>query len=256
MVTSLSNAPFGEGEIMRIDKLLSNLQYGTRSEIKLALKQRRVLVNGNVILDNGFHVDPTTDAIFFDDKQVEYEANITLMMNKPSGYQSSHDEVPNPSLFQLLPEPFSRYPFEIAGRLDVDTEGLVILSTNGQLIHQIITPHKNIEKTYLVQTLKEVHDVLPLLSGVEILDGQNHPFIAKATRIKMIHPQAMELTITEGKYHQVKRMIAAMDNEVTFLKRIAIGQLTLPDDLASGEVRKCNSLDIQRLLSQKEEMYG
>lgn len=213
---------------MRLDKLFVQLKYGSRKEIKGYAKKKRITVNGTVIVDTSTQVDPNTDDIFFDDEKVIFKENILLMLHKPKGYVCANHDVMHKTVFDLLDEPYSRLPLNIAGRLDIDTEGLVLLTDNGELLHDLITPHKNIFKTYLVRT-NEPFDPSLLLGTYELLDGKSKPYIPATPYVEKINDYEFYLSIKEGKFHQVKRMVKHFGKEVIYLKRVAFGDILLGD---------------------------
>lgn len=229
---------------MRLDKFLCNLKYGSRKEIKDLCKKKQVKVNDKIITDSSFMLDLSKDCVYVDDKKVFYKENITIMINKPQGYICSNVDEAYPSLLNLLPEHFRRFDFNFAGRLDVDTEGLVIISTDGNLIHSIISPKKEIKKVYYLKTKVKIKNLDTLLAGVNILDGKNEVYFTKAEEVLLLSENEMLLTISEGKFHQVKRMIEAISNEVIFLKRIQIGRLKLPETLKLGDFVEIDPLMI------------
>ena len=219
---------------MRLDKLLANLKYGSRSEIKKACKAGCVYVNGVLEKDGQKSINPTKDKIVFSGEEVFYKEKITLAIYKPSGYICSNRDEAYPSLLKLLPKKYQRFDFSFAGRLDYDTLGLVIVSTDGDLVHKIISPNKQIDKTYYLKTKSVIENENKLLQNMTILDGKNEYYITRATKVVKLSPFELEITICEGKFHQVKRMIEKIDNEVVFLKRIRIGKMALPSDLSIG----------------------
>ena len=228
---------------MRIDKLLSNLKYGSRHDIKTFLSQVEIKVGNQIIKDPSFNVDPTQDIILIDGHQVFYKDEIHLIFNKPKGFLSAHHDQMHPCLIDLIKEPYHRFDFVMAGRLDLDAEGLMILTTSGSFVHQITHPKYHLEKFYEVILDRDFIESDQLISGVWIKDGKNNPFLAKAISIQ-VKKNHVTLAIDEGKFHQVKRMFAALDYEVLNLKRIQIGNLTL-GELKPGEYREF----------RKEELY-
>jgi 16S rRNA pseudouridine516 synthase len=237
---------------MRLDKLLSNLQYGSRSIVKQLIKEKRVLVNNSIAKDGAMDVFPGKDVVQIDGQTVYYKDPIHLLLNKPVGYGSTHVNEAHPSVMSLLLEPYSRFEFSMAGRLDWDTEGLLLLSTDGNLIHRIISPKKQVFKTYLATLLHPINDYSSLLEGVEILDGENKPFRTKPAKIKVIDEFHVEISISEGKFHQVKRMFEVIANEVIALKRISIGNLFLPEDLSTGSYQELSEQDIEKIFENPE----
>ncbi len=218
---------------MRLDKFLSNLKFGTRKEVSTYIRKKRVTVNGEIISKPETNVSPEIDQICFDDELIYYKEQITLLMNKPQGYVSANTDNLHQTVFDLIEEPYSRFDLNIAGRLDIDTEGLLVLTTDGTLLHQIITPSKNVYKTYYVE-VKAPFDANKLLRKMELLDGNNRPFTPMTPIVEQLTETSFHLSIKEGKFHQIKRMVEHFNNEVTFLKRISIGDILLPEDLPLG----------------------
>ena len=226
---------------MRLDKLLANLKYGSRNDIKKLCKQKEILVNGIVAKASDLDVDPSKDVILVCGEEVFYKENITLIMNKPSGYICSTIDELYPSLLRLLDKKYSRFDFSFAGRLDADTEGLVVMSTNGELIHKITSPNKEMYKTYYVKTQVKIENEKDLEYPIKLLDGKGNEYTTKGAKVSKISDFELLLSITEGKFHQVKRMLESIGNKVVYLKRIQIGNLSLPEDLALGEFREIDS---------------
>ena len=229
---------------MRLDKFLVNLKYGSRNDIKKLCKNSLIKVNGQIVKDSDLNIDPIHDDIMVEDEKVFYKENITLIMNKPAGYICSTVDEKYPSLLRLLDEKYSRFDFNFAGRLDWDTEGLVILSTDGELIHKITSPKKDMYKTYYVKTEKIIVDEEILETPMTLLDGKDKEYTTKGAKINKLSDYELLLSITEGKFHQVKRMLEYIDNKVIYLKRIQIGNLSLPDDLELGKFIEIDPNDI------------
>lgn len=229
---------------MRLDKFLSNLKYGSRSDIKKLCKKNLIKVNGQVIKNSDIDINPLIDIVEVDGDIVFYKENITLMINKPAGYICSNIDEKYPSLLRLINEKYLRFDFKFAGRLDVDTEGLVILSTDGEIIHKITSPNKEMYKIYYVKTRIKLENENILETSIKLLDGNNQEYITKGAKIAKISDYELLLSITEGKFHQVKRMLNYINNEVVYLKRIKIGNLSLPDDLGLGECKEITINDI------------
>src|SRR5690554_2555346 len=167
---------------MRLDKLLSNLKYGSRKEIKNMVKRNLITINGIVIHSSDVKIDPNHDKINVNGKEVFYKEHIILAFYKPIGYLSSHKDEQYPSLFKLIKAPYNQFDLKIAGRLDYDSEGLVILTNNGQLIHQITHPKKQIEKVYEVTLNDRLNNQTKdkLLEGVMLKDEDGSYYHAKA----------------------------------------------------------------------------
>jgi 16S rRNA pseudouridine516 synthase len=218
---------------MRIDKFLSNLKYGSRKEIKSLLKEKEVIVHQNRVMDPSILVNPDVDEVFIDGIKVFYKEHIHLMIYKPVGYLSANHDTMHSVITSLIESPFDRFDFAIAGRLDLDAEGLLILTTDGNFAHQIMHPKKHIEKTYEVMLDKPFVHQNTLLKGIIIKDAYNDEYFAKAIEIKK-DKEYVTIVIDEGKFHQVKRMFQAVGYEVLRLKRTQIGNLKIRD-LKPGE---------------------
>lgn len=229
---------------MRLDKLLANLKYGSRSDIKKMCKNKLITVNGEVIKSSDIDVNPCVDIINVNGEEVYYKESITIIMNKPAGYICSTVDELYPSLLRLLDTKYSRFDFNFAGRLDQDTEGLVVMSTNGDIIHKITSPNKEMYKTYYVKTEKEIANENLLELPITLLDGKDKEYTTKGAKIAKISDNELYISITEGKFHQVKRMLEYINNKVVYLKRIKIGNLELPSDLKLGEYIEIDSNDI------------
>ena len=229
---------------MRLDKFLSSLKYGSRNDIKKMCKNKCIKINGEIAKSSDIYIEPTSDVIEVNDEVVFYKENITLMMNKPSGYICSTVDELYMSLLRLLDNKYSRFDFKFAGRLDWDTEGLVILSTDGTIIHKITSPNKEMYKTYYVKTAYPIRNEDLLEKPIVLLDGKNNEYTTKGAKVEKISDYELYISITEGKFHQVKRMLEYISNEVEYLKRIKIGNLELPKDLELGQFVEIDPNDI------------
>ena len=232
---------------MRIDKYLADNSIGTRKEIKGIIKAGRITVNGVQAGDPGMHMVPGKDIITMDERVIEYERFHYYMLNKPAGTVSSTREGASVTVVELLAEENVK-KLSPVGRLDKDTEGLLLLTDDGALLHDLISPSKHVEKEYLVQTEKPVSeaDIKKLEEGVDI--GDDSPTLpARAYEAE----DGLHLIITEGRFHQVKRMLEAVDNRVTFLKRLRMGGLCLDGSLKPGEYRRLMDDEIDKLKSRQ-----
>ena len=212
----------------RIDKILSNLGYGSRSELKKFCKNGLVKVNGKVINNPGVQVDVENDEIIFDGEKVTYKEFIYLMLNKPDGYISATFDKRDPIVLDLIDkEDLVFEPFPV-GRLDKDTEGLLVLTNDGQLAHRVLSPKKHVPKTYYakIEGIVTEEDIKAFAEGVTLDDGYE-TMPAELIILKSDEISEIELTIHEGKFHQVKRMFEAVGKKVTYLKRIEFGTLPL-----------------------------
>ncbi len=225
------------GDYMRLDKYLANLKYGTRKDVSKLVRTGVVTVNDEIVRNASVNIDETDKVTVFGE-EVFYKQIITLMLNKPSGVVCANKDSMHKTVIDLLEEKYRRFDFGIAGRLDIDTEGLVILTTDGDLLHKIITPKKNIMKKYYVELRDKLENYEVLETGVEIMDGKNKPFTTKDAIVDIIDDKRCYISISEGKYHQVKRMFHYIGNEVSYLKRISIGNIVLDDELEDGNYKE------------------
>ncbi|MED4533493.1 pseudouridine synthase [Metabacillus fastidiosus] len=240
---------------MRIDKLLANTGYGSRKEVKQLLKSGTVFADGEKVKDPKTHVDPEKQQITVNGETIEYKEFIYLLLNKPAGFISATEDEYDETVLDLLEtEDIIYKPFPV-GRLDKDTEGLLLLTNDGQLAHQLLSPKKHVPKTYYAKILGEVtdDDKTAFENGVELDDG----YITKPAKLHIItsgSESEIELTITEGKFHQVKRMFIAVGKKVQYLKRITMGPLWLDEEeLKRGEYRDLTEEEVELLKNYKPE---
>ncbi|MEC9485022.1 MAG: pseudouridine synthase [Candidatus Izemoplasma sp.] len=222
---------------MRIDKVLSNLQYGSRKEIKQYIKDGEVTINGEVVTSPKEHVNPEKDTITFFGETIFYQSSIILMMNKPMHTVCANHDQQYPTVFTELDEKYKRLDLNSVGRLDLDTTGLLLLTNDGQLLHQIISPKQDIYKVYEATIDRPFDDVSVLASKYTLYDQRDRPYTPNNVRVKPISSHVVEIAIHEGKHHQIKDMVAYFDRNVTALKRTQIGRLRLDKNLSPGEVR-------------------
>lgn len=232
---------------MRIDKFLANLKYGSRSEMKDLVAEGGVFVNGIRCTDSGKNIDPEQDQITVQNQPVFYKKWIYLMLNKPQNVVSANSDALKETVLDLIDEPYSRFDLSICGRLDIDTEGLILLTNDGEILHQIINPKKEVEKVYEAVLAKPLRNYKVLEKGVKILDGKDQPYFTKPARIEIINENRCRIAITEGKFHQVKRMFEAVGNEVVSLKRQSIGGLVLDPELRPGQYKELSFSEMEAI---------
>ena len=237
--------------MMRLDKFLCEMNVGTRSEVKALLKKGLVTVNGEVVKKPECKVDESRDEICFEGEKLCYEAVQYFLLNKPAGCVTATRDHLSETVMSFLP-PERRDDLFPVGRLDKDTEGLLLITNDGQLAHQLLSPKKHVDKTYFAIINGEVRDehIGKFLEGLDIGDEK----LTLPARLKILKSGAVseiELTICEGRFHQVKRMFEAIGMKVTYLKRISMGPLTL-GDLKPGEVRTLTEDEIAKLQSDHE----
>lgn len=233
---------------MRLDKYISDMVTSSRKEAKKLINKKRVKVNGEIILDEGYKVNEHNDIIMIDEKQIIYQQFHYYILNKPKGLVTSTiDE--NPTVMSLIHE-YPKYNLAPVGRLDKDTEGLLLITDDGILSHLLTSPKHHVDKTYYVELLKDISisDIQKLEEGIILDDG----YKTKEARVKMISPKTIELTIHEGKYHQVKRMLESVNNKVTYLKRISFGPLNL-GNLELGTYRELTEKEVEILNKTKNK---
>lgn len=218
---------------MRLDKFVSDAIGITRRDSKNLIKKGLVSVNGAIIKDVGANVNETAELII-DGRKAEYKKFIYLMMNKPQGYISATDDKRQKTVLDLLPDSFSRYDLFPAGRLDIDTEGFLLLTNDGQTAHNLLSPSKKVGKEYFARLEKSLSekDASAIEQGVDI-----GGYITKPSKIEKQSDTECVITIVEGKFHQVKKMFEAVGNKVVYLKRISFASLPLDPNLALGEYR-------------------
>lgn len=239
---------------MRIDKLLGNMGFGSRKDVKLLIRKGHVTVNDQVIRNSGTIVDPELDIIFAKNTRVHYQRFIYIMMNKPQGVISATADQYDRTVIDLLSDDLQYFnPFPV-GRLDKDTEGLLLLTNDGELAHQLTSPKKDVPKVYYAQINGKVtsEDVEKARQGITLADG----YLTKPASIHILKSDSLsevEITITEGKYHQVKRMFAALGKKVTYLKRIQMGELKLDERLPLGSFRALTKEELHRCLLLKND---
>lgn len=235
--------------------MLSNIGHGSRKEVKKLLKDGAVQVNEKVVKDPGYHVDTEKDSITVHGEEAQYREFIYLMMNKPPGVISATEDDRDETVIDLLELDDSIFePFPV-GRLDKDTEGLLLITNDGQLAHRLLSPKKHVPKTYFAVIEGEVteEDILAFKEGVVLDDGyETKP--AKLNILKSGIRSDIELTITEGKFHQVKRMFQSVGKRVVYLQRLTMGPLSLDESLELGEYRELTEEELEALMKYEVEV--
>jgi len=235
---------------LRIDKMLSNIGLGTRKQIKQDAKNGYVKINDVTVKDSSKIIDTEKDEVKYKGETVKYVQYIYLMMNKPQGVVSATEDNHDETVIDLLEDEDKSYePFPV-GRLDKDTEGLLLITNDGQLTHNLLSPKKHVDKTYYVEVAEEVteDDVKSFEEGVILTEENYKTLPAKLHIIESGYPSKCLLTIKEGKFHQVKRMFIAINNEVTYLKRISMGPIKLDETLKLGEYRHLTEEELNLLM--------
>ncbi|MGX7418409.1 pseudouridine synthase [Carnobacterium gallinarum] len=234
---------------MRLDKLLSELGFGSRNQVKQLIKRKQVQVNGEIILSDGYNVDPQIQTLIVKGKQITYHSHRYYLLNKPAGVVSAVSDAENQTVIDLIAKEDQVEGLFPVGRLDRDTEGLLLITNNGQLAHQLLVPKKHVVKVYEASVNEEVteEDVGTFASGI-IFHGDIRCKPAELTLLEHRDGTSyVRLAISEGKFHQVKKMFLAVGKKVTYLKRIEMGPLKLDSELAVGSYRSLNAEELMRL---------
>jgi len=216
-----------------LERILHSQGFGTRRDCRRRILAGCVTVGGDSCENPAAQFDTRGLEFCVDGDPWRYRERAYLALNKPAGYECSHRAAHYPSVFRLLPEPLVRRGVQCLGRLDADTRGLLLFSDDGRFIHSLASPRRKVSKVYQVDTEKPVDDaqIAALIGGVVLRDD---PAPVRAVACEQLQARSLRLTIAEGKYHQVKRMIAAAGNRVAALQRVAIGAFALPADLEPG----------------------
>lgn len=236
---------------LRIDKYLADMGVGTRSEVKQYIRKKQIQVNGNIPKPEQ-KVDPNKDRIFFQGKEIGYVEQEYFMLYKPEGCVSATTDAKHKTVLDYIEEKSRKDLFPV-GRLDIDTEGLLLITNDGKLAHELLSPKKHVAKTYYARIEGNVtkEDVSLFSQGVDI----GEKALTKPADLHIITSNEIseiELTITEGKYHQVKRMFEAVGKKVIYLKRISMGPLVLDKTLSPGQYRRLTNEEVKGLIKSVE----
>ena len=236
---------------MRLDKYLVACAVGSRTEVKNFLKAGRVTVNGKKEKSAKLQINEDTDEICFDGQKLTYEEFVYYMMNKPQGVISATEDPQHKTVLDLLDDLARSKEVFPVGRLDIDTHGLLLLTNDGQLAHALLSPKRHVDKTYLVQVngIMTQEDVETFAQGIPLKDFTCQPAKLELVSIDREKNQSLvRVTIAEGKFHQVKRMVAYCGKEVVDLQRLTMGTLTLDEGLKRGEWRRLTKEELEALL--------
>lgn len=238
--------------MMRLDKYLCETGFGTRSQVKDLLKKGQVMVNGEVVKKPELKINETTDQILCQGKKASYQKNIYLMLHKPAGVVSATEDNREKTVLDLVrPEDRKNGLFPV-GRLDKDTEGLLLLTDDGELAHQLLSPKKHVDKTYYAKIDGQVTEehVEQFREGLDI--GDEKKTLPAVLTILLSGPVSeIEVTIHEGRFHQIKRMFEAVGCKVTYLKRLSMGSLVLDETLPPEEYRPLTEAELEGLTKQR-----
>lgn len=226
----------------RIDKIISNQTNYSRRDIKDLIRKKRVKVDGEIVLKSDLKVDVTSSKITIDDKNLNIEEHIYLLLNKPKGYVSATEDKNDLTVLELVPEEYRHRDLFPAGRLDKDTTGMMIITDDGVFAHDILSPKKHVKKTYeVVIDIPISKDMVEgFTNGVLLNDG-----VCKKASLEITGDNSGIVVLTEGRYHQIKRMFGCFGAKVVELKRIGMGDFVLPNNLELGKCIKLNSKDLE-----------
>ena len=233
---------------MRLDKILTHVGYGSRKEVQKMIKGKKVTVDGQIISKPESNINPCESEICINGKPVDYQEFYYYILNKPGGYISATEDPNEPTVIDLLSiEDRNKELFPV-GRLDKDTEGLLLLTNDGKMAHDLLSPKKHVDKTYYAKVKGQMveEDIHIFAQGMTLENGTTY----QPGQLEIISSgefSEVYVTIKEGKFHQVKRMVQFVGKEVVYLKRIQMGQLKLPKDLGLGEYRKLTQEEIDCL---------
>lgn len=231
--------------VVRVDKIMSELGFGSRSEIKKYAKAGKIKINDKVIKKADEKIDSERDKLYFEGRQVVVEEFETYVLYKPAGYVCATKDNVHKTVMELIDS--DRKNIVPVGRLDIDTEGLLILTNDGALNHRLVSPASHVDKVYYAKFdgILAADAIEYTAKGLDIGEGE----VSKPAKLEILSSDEVKLTIHEGKFHQVKRMIKALGGEVTYLKRIAFGGLSLDDlNLKKGESRKITEEEMEKLV--------
>ena len=230
---------------MRLDKFLAHAELGSRKEVKAMIRKKRVRVNDQIVVKDDYVIDENNDVVYVDDMEIYYNQEIYIMLNKPQGYLSATEDSRDPCVVDLIPEVGISKCFPV-GRLDKDSEGLLLITNNGQLSHRLLSPkHHVVKKYYIEMRLPVTTEMIETLcNGTIVLDDKP---VKEAAYIPIEDTKGI-IEISEGRFHQVKRMMEAVGNEVLYLKRIQMGPLVLDEELPLGEYRYLYEDELQSLM--------
>lgn len=236
--------------VLRLDKYLCDMQIGSRAEVKGLVKKKRIKVNEETVTKPELKIDTDNDIIKFDDEVINYQEYEYFMLNKPQGVISATNDKSDKTVIDLIKDAKRKDLFPV-GRLDKDTEGLLLITNDGELSHNLLSPKKHVDKTYFAKVKGHITDeeVLKFKNGLVV----DETFTAKPARLHVLkfndadNTTDIQITIHEGKFHQIKRMFEAVGSEVLYLKRLSMGTLLLDKNLMPGEYRKLSQEEINAL---------
>ena len=229
----------------RLDKVISNQLGYSRKEVKDLVKNKRVLINEVLALKSDIKVDINTDVIKVDGEEIDVKKFVYLMLNKPKGYVSATEDKTMPTVLELVPMEYSHRDLFPAGRLDRDTTGLMLITDDGEFAHNILSPKKHVKKTYnvVIDIPMTEEMVVGFKNGVNLIDGE-----CKSSKLIITGEYSGTVILTEGRYHQIKRMFGCFGAKVLELERVGMGNFSLPEDLELGECREFSDEELKLII--------
>ena len=240
---------------MRIDKFLSVTGTATRTEAKKAIRAKAVTVNGIAVASADKHIDPLNDEVVFFGEKIIYREHTYIMINKPEGVVSATEDGRDKTVIDLLPDNIQSDKLFPCGRLDKNTLGLMLITDNGELAHELLSPRSHVAKSYRFKAAEPIsaEDAKHFENGVTLADG----YVTMPAKIELVGKgDEGIITLKEGKYHQIKRMLGALNNKIIYLERITFGPLVLDESLARGEWRFLTEKEINDLKQHKNKFGG
>ena len=235
---------------MRLDNFLTKALNVSRSEASKIIKNKQITINDKVAVKKDTYIDEQKDIIKYNNEIIEYKEFIYIMLNKPKGYLSATKDAKDKTVIDLIDIKREIFP---VGRLDKDTEGLMLLTNNGKYAHFLTSPNHHVIKKYYVEVEKEIlEDEIKLFcNGLEIRDGKDELYITKDANLELITDKTCYVYISEGKFHQIKRMFEKINNKVLYLKRVKFGDIELDPTLELGEYRELTEEEIKLFKQEK-----
>ena len=235
---------------MRLDKYFSSQKILSRSECSEYLKKGRIAVNGEIVKKGDLKIDPEKDEITLDGKPIKYKKYVYILLNKPFGVVSSTEDGRDKTVIDLLPESLQKRNLFPCGRLDKDTVGLVVITDDGESSHAALSPKRHVEKEYYFETADEYNeeDRKAIENGLTLRDG----YTTKPCKIERKSEKSGVITLTEGKYHEIKRLFGARSNKITFLRRDSFAGIRI-GNLDSGEWRYMTDEEVKKFVSKREK---
>ena len=235
---------------MRLDNFLNKALSVSRSEASKIIKDKKIIVNDKIVTKKDTYIDEQKDIIKYNGEIITYKEFIYIMLNKPKGYLSATKDGKEKTVIDLIDIKRDIFP---VGRLDKDTEGLLLLTNNGKYAHYLTSPNHHVEKKYYVELEKDIkpEDIILFCEGLEIRDGKDELYMTKPAKLDLITNNTCYVYITEGKFHQIKRMFEKLDNKVTYLKRVKFGEIELDETLELGQYRELTEEEIKLFKQEK-----